>query len=263
MSREEINVEQIRAAQAGDSDAMWAIVSGLDATLRGIVRSVAPGATQEDAEDYLQEARATLIQRIRDYDSETSSAALMTYVYRAARRAVAEAHIANSCPVTVPASATIVVRHLMWSHGGDLEAVWSELEAETTPTRKISREMFVAIVEALAPVDSVDAPFEGSLQRRSGAMERGDALSLADVLEDRGSEFSDSIERRDLARWLMTQIPQRQSLALRAFYGVGMTKQDEHETCADLGVKPAALRRIRSRGVVSARNVADAHGIAA
>jgi hypothetical protein len=46
MSRDEINNEQIRAAQAGDADAMWAIVEGLDAMLRGIVRSVAPNAAR-------------------------------------------------------------------------------------------------------------------------------------------------------------------------------------------------------------------------
>jgi RNA polymerase primary sigma factor len=256
MSREAINAEQIRAAQAGDSDAMWAIVQGCDAMLRGIVRSVAPGAGTEDAEDYLQEARAVLIQHIRDYDSESSSAQLTSYAYRAARRAVAEAHISASCPLTIPASAAIVVRHLLWSHAGDVEKVWNELEEEKNATHRISREVFVSILEALTESTSLDAS-------AGGTDADGSSLTLADVIADPDSEVTDSLERRDLARWLMTQIAQRQSYALRAFYGVGMTRQDEQETCADLALKSAALRRLRARGTESARIVADAHGIAA
>ncbi len=256
MSRESINADQIRAAQGGDSEAMWQIVMGLDATLRGIVRSVAPNASREDAEDYLQEARVVLIQRIKDFDSDASSAALMTYVYQAARRAVAEAHISNSCPVTVPASAAIVVRHLLWRHGGDAEKVWAELEGERSRTHKISREMFVALIEALTEAASLDTPTGGQDADGSG-------LTLSDVLPDTSTNASDSVERRDLARWIMTQIPQRQAYALRAFYGVGMTKQEEPETCDDLAVKPAALRKLRSRGLDSSRAVVVAHGVAA
>ncbi|MDH6625781.1 RNA polymerase sigma factor (sigma-70 family) [Streptomyces sp. LBL] len=258
MSRETINAEQIRDAQAGDTDAMWAIVQGCDAMLRGIVRSVAPGASVEDAEDYLQEARVVLIQHVRDYKSEASSAQLTSYVYRAARRAVAEAHISNSCAVAVPATATIVVRHLLWRHGGDVDKVWAELQEEKSATHRISREMFVAILEALAAVTSFDAP-----AANTATGEGRESLTLTDVIEDPSSEVTDSVERRDLALWLMTQIPQRQSFALRAFYGVDMTKQDDQQTCADMAVNGVALRRLRSRGVASARTVADAHGLTA
>lgn len=256
MSRENITAEQIRAAQAGDSDAMWAIIMGCDAMLRGIVRTVAPNATREDAEDYLQEARAVLIQRVRDYDSDASTAALTSYVYRAARRAVTEAHIAQVCPVAVPASATIVVRHLLWRHDGDAEKVWQELQEEQSATHKISRETFLALLEALTESASLDAP-------AGGEDADGSSLTLADVIADPSAEVTDDTERRDLARWLMAQIPPRQSLALRAFYGVGMTRQDEQQTCADLAVKPAALRKLRSNGVTSARKVAGAYGVAA
>ncbi|MBT2412689.1 hypothetical protein J7I94_19340 [Streptomyces sp. ISL-12] len=258
MSRESINVEQIKAAQAGDSDAMWAVVQGCDAMLRGIVRSVAPTASREDADDYLQEARVTVVQYVRDYSTEASTAAFTSYVYRAARRAVAEAHISNSCPVEVPASAAIVVRHLLWRHSGNVEAVWAELQEEKSATHRISREMFVALLEALAEVISFDAPVN-SLKDS----DRYELITLADVIPDPSSEVTVSVERHDLARWLMTQIPQRQAFALRAFYGVGMTKQDEHDTCADLAVKPAALRKLRSRGLDSARTVAYAHGASA
>ncbi|PPS86465.1 sigma factor [Streptomyces sp. MH60] len=256
MSRDQINADQIRAAQGGDSDAMWQIVMGLDATLRGIVRSVAPTASREDAEDYLQEARVVLIQRIKDFDSDASSAALMTYVYQAARRAVTEAHISNSCPVSIPASAAIVVRHLLWRHGGNVEKVWEELEGQKSATHKISREMFVSLLEALADVTSLDAPAGGDDADGSG-------LTLSDVLPDHSAYAPDSFERVDLARWLMTQIPPRQAYALRAFYGVGMTKQEETETCDDLAVKPTALRKLRSRGLDSALTVATAHGLSA
>lgn len=256
MSREEITAEQIRAAQAGDSDAMWRIVLGCDAMLRGIVRSVAPGANREDAEDYLQEARAVLIQHVRDYSSEVSAATLTSYVYLAAKRAVVAAYIATSCPVAVPTSTAIVVRHLLYKHAGDVERVWEELEEETRPTFKISRDVFLALLEALAEPTSFDAPVNGDDAD-------GTSLTLADVVADLSSEVTLPTERRDLARWLMTQIPPRQALALRAFYGVGMTQQEEPETCADLAIKPAALRQLRSNGTKSARKVAAAHGLTA
>jgi RNA polymerase primary sigma factor len=193
-----------------------------------------------------------LIQHVRDYKSEADGPKLMTYVYRAARRAVSEAHIANTCAVSVPATATIVVRHLLWRHAGNVEAVWAELEAETRPTQKISREMFVAILEALAESSSLDAP-------AGGEDGDGSSLTLADVIADPTSEPTDAIERRDYARWLLTQIPQRQSFALRAFYGISMLAMPDAETAGQMGVKPANLRQLRSAGCASARKVADAH----
>ncbi|GAB1326919.1 RNA polymerase sigma factor [Streptomyces sennicomposti] len=268
MSRESITADQIRAAQAGDADAMWAIIQGCDAMLRGIVRTVAPHASREDAEDYLQEARAVLIQRIRDYDSDTSTAALTSYVYAAAKRAVTEAHIANTVPVTVPASAAIVVRHLLWRHAGNVEKVWEELESEKSTTHKISRDVFVALLEALAEGTSLDAP-------AGGEDADGSSLTLADVLADPSAEVTRNTERINLAHWLLTQISQRQALALRAFYGIGMArtgvpnvvggvdKSTDEETAAHMGISTAALRKLRSRGVDSARAVAHAHGIEA
>ncbi|MEV4037680.1 sigma factor [Streptomyces umbrinus] len=256
MSRTEVSTQQIHAAQSGDNDAMWEIVQALDPMLKGIVRSVAPRASAEDAEDFLQEARAVLIQHVRDYDSSTSSAQLTSYVYRAARRAISEANIANACAVAVPMAAAIQVRHLLWEHRGDVDKVWEALCEVKSATHRMSRETFVALLEALAGAGSLDAPTGGEDADGSG-------LTLADVIEDPSSQVTDSLERRDLARWLMTQIPQRQSLALRAFYGVGMTRMTDPEVCADLAVNGVALRRLRSRGVASARTVATAHDLAA
>jgi RNA polymerase primary sigma factor len=64
MTRVDIAQEQITAAQAGDSTAMWEIVEAFDGMFRGMIRSVAPTASREDAEDLLQEARAVLIQHV-------------------------------------------------------------------------------------------------------------------------------------------------------------------------------------------------------
>ncbi|KUN16463.1 hypothetical protein AQJ23_45130 [Streptomyces antibioticus] len=264
MSRIEITDEQISAAQSGDSDAMWEIVSAFDPMLKSIIRSVSPRASVEDAEDYLQEARAVLIQHIRDYNSSASSAQLSSYVYQAARRAIAEADVVNRTPLTIDPTAAIRVRRALWECGGDVEAAWATFRDATSVTKRMSREAFLAMIEALADTISFDAPADdrkGGLS--SGNPGNGSGLTLVDVIADPASEVTDPVERRDLARWLMTQIPQRQSLALRAFYGVGMTRQEEQETCADLAVKPSALRKLRSNGATSARKVADAHGLAA
>ncbi|MEU1200166.1 sigma factor [Streptomyces sp. NPDC005813] len=255
MNRFEVTDEQISAAQAGDNDAMWAIVEGFDPMLRSLVRSVAPGASAEDAEDYLQEARIVLIQHVRDYNSSASSAQLHTFVYRAVRRAVAEADVMNRAPLTIDPTAAIRVRRALWNANGDVDKAWETFRDADSPTKRMSRELFVAMVDALAETKSLDALVNGDGD--------GDELTLAEVIADPSSQVTDPLERRDLARWLMTQIPQRQSFALRAFFGVGMTKQDEAETCADLTVKPTALRKLRSRGLFSALAVAEAHDLAA
>lgn len=261
MSRNDITDAQILAAQGGDSDAMWAVVMGCDAMLRGIVRSVAPNANREDAEDYLQEARAVVIQHVKDYKSGSSAASLTSYLYRAARRAVQEAHIDATCAVSLPATAAIKVRHLLWKHAGNAAKVWEELEEEASATHKISRESFLAILDALAESTSFDSPVSQGVGRAAG--EGREPLTLADVTPDLSSEITAPTERRDLARWLLTQIPQRQAYALRAFYGIGMTRQEDAETCVDLAVKPGPLRVLRTRGTDRARVVADAHGLTA
>lgn len=255
MNRVEVTDEQISAAQAGDADAMWAVVQAFDPMFSGMIRSVAKGASTEDAEDLLQEARAVLIQHVRDYNSEASSAKLTSFVFQAARRRIQEEHVRATTALTVDPTAVLRVRRALWQADGDVEGAWMIVSTCPNERSRMSRESFAGVIEALSHVDSFDAP--------AGDDADGTGLTLADVIADPTSEVTDAVERSALAHWLMAQIPQRQAFALRAFYGVGMTAQDEHETCADLTVKPAALRKLRSNGVTSARRVADAHSLVA
>lgn len=261
MSRIQVTDEQIKAAQAGNQGAMWEIVSAFDPMLNVVIRSVAPGASTEDAEDYLQEARAVLIQHIRDYDSSTSSAQLSTYVYRAARRAIAEADVMNHSALTIDPTAALRVRRALAENSGDVEAAWATFRDADQPTKRMSRELFLAMLEALMGAASLDATVV-ELGGGHAGTER-ESLTLSDLVADPSAEIGHTAERRALASWLMSRIPQRQSLALRAFYGVGMTRQDDGETCTDMGIKAAALRKLRSNGVTSARRVADAHDLTA
>jgi RNA polymerase primary sigma factor len=258
MNRIEVTDEQISAAQAGDGDAMWQIVQAFDPMFSGMIRSIATHASAEDAEDLLQEARAVLIQHVRDYRTGASSASLTSFVYQAARRRIQEEHVKSTTHLSVDPTAVLRVRRALWQADGDVEGAW--LIVSTCPNEKsrMERERFMAVVEALADVERLDAPATGS----DGSMGEP-ALTLSDVIADPTAEISDPAERRDLAHWLMTQIPQRQAFALRAFYGVGMTRQEDPQTCADMGINGAALRRLRSRGVASARTVADVHSVAA
>jgi RNA polymerase primary sigma factor len=258
MNRVQVTDEQIHAAQGGSSDAMWEIVSAFEPMLKGVIRSAAPGANADDAEDLLQEARAVLIQHVRDYDSSSSSAQLSSFVYRSVRRAVAEEHINMTTALTVDPTTVIRVRRALWEADGNVEQAWESVSSTSNPKNRIERERFMATLDALAGVENLDAPAKGSRSSESEG-----TTTLADVIPDPSSQITDSVERRDLARWLMTQIPQRQSLALRAFYGVGMTRTTDHDVCADMEINGAALRRLRSRGVFSARCVADAHGLVA
>jgi RNA polymerase primary sigma factor len=260
MSRVTVTDEQIHAAQAGDGDAMWEIVQEFDGMFTGMIRSVASTATKDHAEDLLQEARAVLIQHVRDYDTEASSASLTSYVFQAARRRIQEEHIKATTHLTVDPTAVLRVRRALWHADGNADKAWESLSTCSSAAGRMERERFMAVVEALAGTMSLDMPVD---DRANGSGNDGAVMTLADVIADPSSEISDPAERRDLARWLMTQIAQRQAFALRAFFGIGMSQQDDAQTCADLGVKPARLRVLRHDGVNSARRVASIHGIAA
>ncbi|WP_406324034.1 sigma factor [Streptomyces niveus] len=258
MSRIEVTDELIREAQAGNGDAMWEIVSAYEPMLKAAIRSVAPSAGQDDTEGLLQEARATLIQHVRDYDTEASAASLYTYAHRAVRRAVAEEWLNATTSLTVEASTALTVKRALWEAGGDVEGAWLAVSSATDAKRRLSWEVFTSVIEALADVACLD---EG-VKVRSGDSQVGHA-TLADTIPDASSDFTDPVERRELARYLLSQIPSRQSLALRAFYGIGMSQSPDAETAADMAVTLAALRKLRSNGVISARAAAHTHDLAA
>lgn len=256
MSRIEVTDEQIKAAQAGDSDAMWAVISAHDPLMIGLINIVAPRASAENKEDYHQEARAVFIEHLRDYDTESSPAQLSSVAYKAVRRAIAEADIVASSPVTIEPTAALRVRRAMTANENNVEAAWATFRDATDPTKRMTRELFIAVVDSLAYTQHLDAPANENARDET-------SVTLAETITDRSTDIADTVERRELALWLMSQIPPRQSLALRAFYGVGMQRQEEAETCDDLHVKPAALRKLRSNGITSARRVALRYDLSA
>jgi RNA polymerase primary sigma factor len=253
MTRVEVSDEQIKAAQDGDSMAMWEIVQGFDPMFAGMIRSVAPGATAEDAEDLLQEARALLIQRIRDYDSDSSSATLTSYVYRAIRRRMAEEHVEQTTALSVDPSAVLRVRRALWEAKGDVEAAWASVSSADNGKARMERERFMSVLECLAPTERLDGP-------AGGQDADGSDLVLAEVIADPAGDMTNVVERRDYARWLMTQIAPRQSLALRLFYGVNMERMEDAAAADELGVTRNNLRQLRNAGCASARRVAVLHG---
>ncbi|MFJ3588629.1 sigma-70 family RNA polymerase sigma factor [Streptomyces sp. NPDC090231] len=247
---------QILAAQGGDEMAMWDIVSAYDPMIRSVIRSAAKGAAEEGkAEDLLQEGRIVLIQHIREYSTDGSAASLSSFAYRAIRRAIAEEWIRTSSALTVNPVMVIRVRRAFWEADGDADRAWTIVSTFPDVTHRISREAFVSVCEALADVDSLEAPLSSDAH----------GATLGDTLPDATADFTDEAERRNLAQWLLTQIPQRQAYALRAFYGVGGRKITDEQASDELGVsshkKCQAVRQLRAHGVVSARNVAAGNHI--
>ncbi|MFF4478731.1 sigma-70 family RNA polymerase sigma factor [Streptomyces sp. NPDC001520] len=244
--------ELILAAQAGDSDAMWQIVSAHDSLIHGIVRAVAPGAKREAAEDLIQEGRAVLVQRIREYDSTSSAAKLHSYAYPTIRRAVAEAWVRMATGLTIDAGTALRVKRALVDYDGNREAAYLAMHARFGT----SREVFMATVDALGGVEWLDAP----VGRDDGDSQ---ALTLADTIADPTADVTDPTERRELARWLLNQIATRQSYALRSFYGIEMERTPDADVAAHLRTTPAAVRRLRTNGVRSAQSVAQRHSLAA
>ncbi|MFE7624292.1 sigma-70 family RNA polymerase sigma factor [Streptomyces sp. NPDC057509] len=253
-----VTTEQIKAAQAGDQDVMWDILVAHEPMMWKIIRSVAPSATETQTEDMIQEARAVLLTHIRAYDTEAGAASLATYAHTAIRRAVAEEWLGTSTLLTVDKSAALRVRRALWEREGDVDGAWEIVSSNEDPRRRMSREAFVSVCEALAEVQCLEGPAQ-----RFGAGGGEQDTTLADTLPDTSSAFTDATERRDLALWLLNEIPQRQAYALRAFYGIGMSRLSEDEAADDLQIRKAPLRVLRTRGVANARSVAAVNDIAA
>ncbi|MGW0468283.1 RNA polymerase sigma factor [Streptomyces sp. NPDC003027] len=260
MAPSQVTDAMIAAAQGGDSDALWQIVSAYEGVIRHAVRSVAPAAGQEDAEDLLQEARMVLIQYIRAYDTETSGAKLQTFTHHGIRRAVAEEWIRMSTAATVDPTTVIRVRQALATCGGDIAEAWMIISTGEGKGH-ISYDRFISTVEALQGVASLDMP-----QNHSKTTNFGGSVTdstLADTIPDTSADFTDPTERRELARYVLREIPQRQAFALRSFYGIGVMRQEDAETAHVMGVKPGALRRLRNAGIESARRLLSRYDVAA
>lgn len=242
--------ETVAAAQAGDSDAMWEIVSAHEALFSALVHQIAPKANREAREDLLQEARAVLVERIRNYDTSASSASLTTFMYRSLRGTVTEAWIRMSTGLSVEASTIIRVRRAMAEAGGNVELAALTLNAR----HNLDRRTFLAAVDAMSDVDSLDTPMGG---------EDEEGLTLADVLADPTADVTDPTERRELAAWLLSQIDSRKSYTLRSFYGIGVESAPDDDVAAHLQTSRANVRKLRDRGINDCRTVATRHDIAA
>lgn len=256
MSQHTVSVptDVIRAAQGGDQDAMWAVVSAYDPVLLSTVREVAPSAGPSAVEDLHQEARVALMQHVRAYETD-GAAALGTFAFRAVRRAITEEWIRMSVHSSIDPTAVVRVRRALWTAKDDVEAAWTIVSTTANPRHRMSREVFVSVCEALTGALSLEAP-------RSD--DEGGTDTLRDTIPDAAGDFTDAAERRDLARYLLGEMNSRQSYALSAHYGIGVMQMTDDEVASELGLsakgKHAALRQLRQRGINSARTTASALG---
>lgn len=253
-----VTTAQIQAAQGGDQNAMWEIVDAYEPMIRSAIRSAAPAARGEDVDDLLQEGRIVLIQHVRQYDTEASSASLSSYAFRALNRAIAEEWVRMSNAFKVDPTKVIRVRRALWEAEGSVEGAWTIVSEAADPTHRMSREAFVSVCEALADVVNLSGP--ASVGGATGQV--GD-LTVADTIPDTSADFTAEAERKALAQYLLREIPQRQAYVLRAFYGIGMPETSDHDTAADLATPIVNVRRLRSEGKTSCRMVAHSHGLAA
>ncbi|MFJ9694899.1 helix-turn-helix domain-containing protein [Kitasatospora sp. NPDC101183] len=240
-----ITTETIQSAQAGDSDAMWEILTGVEPMMLRIIATVTSGqASANDRDDLLQEARAAMITRVHAYDT-TGPASLQTRAYREVHGAVARAWVSARSTVTPEPEVALRVRRALGEAEGDVEVAARRL-SELPADRRVSRSRFMAALEALTPAIDLEA------QVNSG---NGRTLTLAEVLPDtHGEDLAEQAARRDLAVRALASVTPRRELVLRASYGVGMPPMEDAEIGGHLGgVAPARVRRIRWDGIQQAR----------
>ncbi|MFG2292009.1 hypothetical protein [Streptomyces sp. NPDC048603] len=245
MTTPAVTGEMIRRAQAGDSAAMWDVISACEQVLRGIVKSVAPEANADESEDLLQEARAVLIGHVHNYDVD-ASATLGTFAFAAVRRGVWETWLSMTTKHSVDASTVYVVRRALYDAKGNVELAWLSISAPRQGRRQMSRERFMSAIAALQNVESLESAVPGS---------DGD-VTLGDVIPD-PVDVEGEADRRNTVRWLLTKIAPRQAFVLRATFGIGMTAMEDAEIGDTIGgITPAAVRKLRSNGFEGCRRVA-------
>jgi DNA-directed RNA polymerase sigma subunit (sigma70/sigma32) len=248
MAQPTITDALVIAAQGGDADAMWSIVTATDPIILGMVRQVAPGATPEDREDLVQEGRAELIIRVRSYDPSVAAAHLQTYVYPHIRRSIAEEWARRSTGLTADPTTLLRVRRALTQHDGNREAALLSLHARYGIARDA-----VAAMEAMAGTEQLDAPVPG-LDGDSGT-------TLADTLPEPAAAIDVQAYNRHLAAHLLTVIPSRQSYTLSAYHGVGMMAAGDDAVALDLRTSKARVRQLRAQGVHNARTYATDNGL--
>lgn len=261
MTRTQVTAETIAAAQAGDSMALWEVVQAFDDMAHGIIRDVTRGTAGDQGEDLLQEARAVIVERLRDYDSDASTAQFATYIYPRIRRAIVEEWTRSTSALTVDPTMVIRVRRALAQAEGDIDKALADINSSAQRRHHTTRETVLAVVDVLFGTVSLDAPVPPA-RENVGTGNHGIGPHR-DTIADPTADVTSPMERRDLAHWLMTQIPSRQSYALRAFYGVNMTATADADTAAHLQTSRGAVRELRSAGVRSARKAALANNLAA
>ncbi|GAB7187110.1 hypothetical protein ATKI12_6941 [Kitasatospora sp. Ki12] len=240
-----ITVDTVQSAQAGDSTAMWHILTEAEPMMRNIIRTVTAGgqASADDVEDLLQESRAVLIARVQAYDT-AGPATLQTRAYQEIYGAISRAWVTTRSAVTPEPDVVLRVRRALAATEGDAEAACRQLEALPKGSR-VSRPRFLAVLDLLREPETFYA----------GAGADGDTLPLAETLSDtREDDIADRAARRDLAERALASVTPRRALVLRASYGVGMPPMEDAEIGGHLGhVTPTRVRRIRWDGIQQAR----------
>ncbi|CAM5401014.1 hypothetical protein SMICM304S_09581 [Streptomyces microflavus] len=134
-----VDTSTILAAQAGDSDAMWTVLEAHEPLLKSLVRTVAPTANAEDAEDLLQEARVALMEKLRDILDGCDG---LPGDVRPQRRTAGGVGLPPE--VVAPAlhwpSTAITVKHALWLAEGNVDRAWTIVEATGEMPRKRFRE---------------------------------------------------------------------------------------------------------------------------
>ncbi|MEU7039804.1 sigma factor [Streptomyces varsoviensis] len=247
-----VSPEIVADAVAGESRAVLAVLDAYEPMMKAEIRKAAPTASPDDVDDLLQEARVALLERLRDYDTTHVSAAnLYTYAHHSVRRAIRKQWVRIATDAAIDVDAVLRVRGALFRTDGDFAKAYQKVNEGRSDGRRMSYGTFMEVLSALAEKNSFDAQCAGT------------EYTLAETIPDTRVDAMGTVDRRALLTWLMNEIPPRQSLAVRAFYGFGMQQEERSATAVAMGVKVAALDVLRSRGISNARKVATAHGISA
>ncbi|MFD8595422.1 hypothetical protein ACFV1L_10510 [Kitasatospora sp. NPDC059646] len=251
-----ITADLVQSAQAGNSDAMWQIVSALEPQLASIVATVMGEFYRVPhhipmREDLMQEARAALITVVAGYDT-TGPAALMTRAYWPVVNAVTTAWLASRTGPSVSMASLLRIRRALGKARGDREYAFVLVNQHCEEQKKgrMSRDQFDHVLEAWW---SVTVDLDEVLPGHS-------TTTIADTIPDTSTARATHLaEVRDLAEQALTSILPRRALVLRGTYGVGMPEMTDEELAGHLGnVGPSRVRGIRREALAQARTVLGA-----
>lgn len=257
-----IDNSTVAAAQERDFGAMSAINEATDAQIIAIGWELCSAAGRNDLHDDITQAgRLTVWASVDGFDAERG-VPFVGYALAHARTAMQKELRALTRP-GIPDAVMWRFQRLVEIAEGDMDAALKLAATTTFSGKKLSRETFIALRDAMAPVWSLDRPERSGGNRKenpSGTLTVGDTIpdpnewGNPEAATIAVSGHAGKRERRELAHALLALLTPTKARVLRMTYGIAPEEEcADKAIAAELGITDSTVRAHRNQALKTLR----------